>query len=369
MKKLLILLVALMALSISACTPSDGGEGNDDPRDRTYELALITDVGTIDDKSFNQGSWEGLKKYAEDNSITYKYYAPAEKDTQQYINSITLAVEAGAKVIVTPGFLFEPAIFQAQDMFPEVNFVLLDGTPNDGDWDNGPDFRIEDNIYSIFYAEEQAGFLAGYAAVQEGFRSLGFMGGMAVPAVVRFGYGFVQGAEYAAAELEAEVTIQYTYLGDFGPSPAHQTRAAAWYDSGVEVIFAAAGGAGNSVMAAAEASDAKVIGVDVDQSAESETVITSAMKGLGSSVYLALEDYYAGNFKGGVEDVLDVTVDGVGLPNDFSRFENFTQADYDAIFAALVADTDGVRTSILKDTDVTSAADIETEFVSVTVTE
>ena len=357
-----------MALTISACAPSDdGGEGSNE---RTYELALITDVGTIDDKSFNQGSWEGLKEYAEDNDITYKYYAPAEKDTQQYINSITLAVEAGAKVVVTPGYLFEPAIFQAQDLFPEVNFVLLDGSPNDGDFDNGPVYRIEDNVYSIFYAEEQAGFLAGYAAVYEGFRSLGFMGGMAVPAVVRFGYGFVQGAEYAAAELEEEVTIQYTYLGDFGPSPAHQTRAAAWYDSGVEVIFAAAGGAGNSVMAAAEATEAgKVIGVDVDQSAESETVITSAVKGLGASVYLALEDYYAGNFKGGVEDVLDVTVDGVGLPSDFSRFENFTQADYDEIYAALVADTDGVRTSIVKDTDVTSASEIETEFVTVTVTE
>ena len=365
MKKLLILLVALMALTISACAPSSDN-GVDDPRDRTYELALITDVGTIDDKSFNQGAWEGLRDYAEDNDITYKYYAPAAQDTQQYINSITLAVEAGAKVIVTPGFLFEPAIFQAQDLFPEVKFVLLDGFPQDGTY---TEFRIEDNVHSIFYAEDQAGFLAGYAAVMDGYRSLGFMGGMAVPAVVRFGYGFVQGAEYAAAELGENVTIQYTYLGDFEPTPGHQTRAAAWFDSGVEVIFAAAGGAGNSVMAAAEANDGKVIGVDVDQRDESATVITSALKGLGTSVYMALEDYYADAFKGGESVTLDVTVDGVGLPEDFSRFSTFTKADYDAIFAALVADTDGIRTGMLKDEDVESASEIPTEFVTVTVTD
>ena len=362
MKKLLILFIAVLALSVSACTPTGNGEGDGS---RTFELALITDVGTINDKSFNQGSWEGLKAYAEDHDISYKYYAPAEKDTQQYIDSITLAVENGAKVVVTPGFLFEPAIFEAQDMFPDTKFVILDGTPNDGDWDTGPNYRIEDNVYSIFYAEEEAGFLAGYAAVKEGFTNLGFMGGMAVPAVVRFGYGFVDGAEYAAKELDVEVSILYTYLGDFEPSAAHQTKAASWFNSGVEVIFAAAGGAGNSVMKAAEDADKKVIGVDVDQSGESETVITSSVKGLATSVYLALEDYYGDKFKGGVSETLDVTVNGVGLPEDFSRFENFTKADYDAIYDLLVKDTDGIRSNITLDTDVEEADEIKTEFVKV----
>ncbi len=357
MKKLLILIVGLLALGISACTPSNGG-----PTVRTYEIALITDVGTIDDKSFNQGAWEGVKAYAEDNNITYKYYAPARQDTQQYINAITLAVENGAKIIVTPGFLFEPAIFQAQDLFPEVKFVLLDGFPQDGTY---TEFRIEDNVHSIFYAEDQVGFIAGYAAVMDGYRSLGFMGGMAVPAVVRFGYGFVQGAEYAAAELGVEVTLQYTYLGDFEPTPAHQTRAAAWFDSGVEVIFAAAGGAGNAVMAAAEAAGGKVIGVDVDQKDESATIITSAMKELGGSVYMALENFYADEFKGGVSETLGVNEDGVGLPDDFSRFSTFTKADYDALFAALVADTDSIRSNILGDQDVEKATEIPTEFVTV----
>ena len=191
MKKFLVLIVfAMIIIFILSCGNEEKSSG--------YELALITDVGTIDDRSFNQGSWEGLKKYAEEKGITHKYYQPTEKTTDAYIDSIDLAVAAGVKIVVTPGFLFEPAIYKAQDIHPEVNFVLLDGSPQDG---NYQDFRIEKNVYSVFYAEEEAGFLAGYGAVKEGYTNLGFMGGMAVPAVVKFGYGFVQGVNYAAERI------------------------------------------------------------------------------------------------------------------------------------------------------------------------
>ena len=168
MKKLLCLLISAVILSCGG-----GGKG--------YELALITDVGTIDDRSFNQGSWEGLKKYAEEKNISHKYYQPAEKSTDAYINAIDLAVAGKAQVIVTPGFLFEPAVYKAQDTHPDVKFILLDGAPQDGTY---TDFRIEKNVYSVFYAEEQAGFLAGYAIVKEGYTNLGVMAGMAVPAVI-----------------------------------------------------------------------------------------------------------------------------------------------------------------------------------------
>lgn len=307
-----------------------------------FELALVTDVGTIDDKSFNQGAWEGLEKYAKEKSKTYKYYQPTEKTDDAYVAAITLAVNGGAKVVVTPGYLFSPAVLKAQDLFPAVKFILLDATVD----------PIKSNVESIFYAEEQSGFLAGYAAVKDGMRKLGFMGGMAVPAVIRFGYGFVQGADYAANELKLAknaVEIKYNYLGGFGPSPDYQAKAASWYNSGTEVIFAAAGGAGNSVMAAADAASKKVIGVDVDQAAESKTVITSAMKMLGNSVYISLTEYYAGTFKGGKSTTLDAKVGGIGLPSDFSRFTTFKKADYDAIFAKLVADTDKIATNIKKD--------------------
>ncbi|MCL2486378.1 MAG: BMP family ABC transporter substrate-binding protein, partial [Oscillospiraceae bacterium] len=181
MKRILCLVLSVMlVLSLAACT--------DGPTVETekFELALVTDLGTIDDKSFNQGSWEGLVKYAEENEISHKYYQPTEQSDDAYLTAIELAVTGGAKVIVTPGYLFETPIYIAQDRYPEVNFILIDGVPHDADY---ADFKTGDNAVGILYAEDQAGFLAGYAAVKDGYRKLGFVGGMAVPAVIRFGYG------------------------------------------------------------------------------------------------------------------------------------------------------------------------------------
>jgi basic membrane protein A len=311
----------------------------------TYELALITDIGDIDDKSFNQGAWEGLKAFAETNNKTFQYYRPTAIGTDPYLASIELAVQNGAKVIVTPGFLFETPIFFAQDDFPDTKFVLLDGVPNDGNWGgpNGPEFRTEDNVLSILYAEEQAGFLAGYAAVRDRYVSLGFMGGLAVPAVVRFGIGFAQGANYAATELglgNNAIRLRYHYTGDFAANTKNRTTADTMYQQGAEVIFAAGGAVGQSVMAAAEAvttSAKRVIGVDINQGGDSPTVITSAMKGLGVSVQQALTEYYAGEFRGGETVVLDASNDGVGLPTDSAsfRFRTFTINQYNRIYNLL----------------------------------
>ncbi len=384
-KSIALLLILMMTLSLAACgspapaeEPAPEEPAGEEPaaeepaaeepaEDGTFELALITDIGTIDDKSFNQGAWEGMRDYAVDNDISHKYYQPSEKSTDAYLSAIELAVRGGAKVIVTPGFLFEEPIFIAQDEYPDTNFILIDGVPHSADYS---EFRTEGNVVGVLYAEDQAGFLAGYAAVMDGNRDLGFMGGMAVPAVVRFGYGFVQGAEYAAEELGLEpgsISLNYHYTGGFDATPEVQTLAASWFQSGVEVIFAAGGAVGNSVMAAAEQADAKVIGVDIDQSGESETVITSAMKGLGASVYSVLEDNYAGSFPGGETLVMDASNDGVALPMETSRFESFSQENYDEIFGKLVDDTDGIASSMVVDTDVESASDIETSAVSVTV--
>jgi len=352
--KILALLLAAMMLVVvtGACataspTPSgagaptegatDGATEGEPSGDGTFELALITDVGTIDDKSFNQGSWEGLERYAKEHNITHKYYQPTEKSKDSYITAIEMAVEAGAKLIVTPGFLFETAIFEAQESHPDVKFVLLDGVPNDGNPDFAERvFKVADNTVAVSYAEHESGFLAGYAAVREGFTSLGFMGGMAVPPVVRFGYGFLQGAEYAAADMGLDgIDVRYHYTGNFDANPTNQALASAWYNDGVEVIFAAGGAVGNSVMTAAETADAKVIGVDIDQSGESETVITSALKELGNSVYDSIAMFYADEFPGGLCKVFSAENYGVGLPQDFSRFDTFAQAAYDAIFAKL----------------------------------
>jgi basic membrane protein A len=323
MKKLGVIMLALLIL-LAGCAARE-----------TFELALVTDIGTIDDKSFNQGSWEGLYQYAVENNISHKYYQPPQQSNDAYLSTIDLAVRGGARLIVTPGFLFEVPVFIAQERYPDVKFVLVDGVPHSADYSV---FYTASNTVGILYAEDQAGFLAGYAAVKDGNRRLGFVGGMAVPPVVRFGYGFVQGAEYAAQDLglaPGSVTISYHYTGTFEARPEIQALAASWFNAGIEVIFACGGAIGNNVMAAAEQTGRKVIGVDVDQSGESPSVITSAMKGLQPSVYASIAAFYAGNFPGGQTKVFDASNDGVGLPMATSRFETFSQADYDAIFRRL----------------------------------
>jgi len=280
-----------------------------------------------------------------------------------------LAVKGGAKVIVTPGFLFEEPIFIAQDTYPDVKFILIDGNPHNADY---TEFRTEKNTVGIVYAEEQAGYLAGYAAVKDGMTKLGFLGGMAVPAVVRYGYGFVQGADAAAKELglaDGSVSVNYHYTGGFDATPEAQTLAASWYQAGTQVIFACGGAVGNSAMRAAESAKGKVIGVDVDQSPESPTVISSAMKGLGVSVYDTIKAYYEDKFPGGQGLVFSAANNGVSLPMDTSKFEKFTKEDYEALYKKMVAD----EISIVKDTDKdgkeVKVTDLKTSAVKTTVVE
>lgn len=350
-KRVLALMIAsVMAVSLTACrsskTDETSGVSESESKAKTentaaqsgtssaYELALVTDLGTIDDKSFNQGAWEGLKKYADENGISYKYYQPQEGTTDAYLETIGLAVEGGAKLIVCPGFLFEEPIYLAQDLYPDVSFILLDGEPHSGDYS---EYKTKENVMPILFQEDEAGFLAGYAAVKDGYTKLGFMGGMAVPAVIRYGYGFIEGAEAAATEMGIDgIQIMYNYTGTFEATPEAQSMAASWYQNGTEVIFGCGGAVGNSVMAAAQEKGAKVIGVDVDQSTESDTVITSAMKQLSNSVYDGISDFYAGTFPGGKTSVFTAANDGVGLPMETSKFNAFTQEDYDAVYKKLV---------------------------------
>ncbi|CCV64428.1 predicted basic membrane lipoprotein [Alteracholeplasma palmae J233] len=321
MKKLLSLLVVLLAIvTLVAC----GGE--------KYEIAMITDTGDIDDGSFNQGTWEGIKDYAKENNKTHKYYKPAGETDTDYLTSIDLAVAGGAKIILTPGFYFEVPVYQAQAKYPNVKFVILDGAPKKSSNDSA---TVGANTLSIFFKEQEAGFLAGYASVKEGFSKLGFMGGIAVPAVRSFGVGFIAGAYYAAKEkalsdfsFKAE---NYDYLGTFNPSDAYKSKASSWYSGGVEVIHAAAGGAGSSVMSAAKEASKWVIGVDSDQADDSDSVLTSALKKVGEAAIKALGAFYKDEFPGGMTWRLDVHDKAVGLPMETSRFENFTVAQYNKI--------------------------------------
>lgn len=361
MKKLLaVLLAALMLVPfVFAC-----GTGS-------YEIALITDKGNIDDKSFNQGAWEGVVAYAEANEISHKYYKPEDATDEAYLAAIKLAVESGAKVVVCPGYLFEPSVYEAQTMYPDVKFIILDGQPHTADYTT---YETKTNTASIMYAEEQSGYLAGYAAVVDGYRSLGFMGGMAVPAVQAFGYGYLQGIEDAANELglnSDDITVKYHYTGDFAENDQNKATAAAMYQSGVEVIFACGGSVGKSVMAAAAEAGKKVIGVDVDQRYDSETVITSATKGLAASVQAVLKSIYETNdfetVYAAKTTYFNASNNGVGLPtsvigdenaNAFDRFNSFDMTAYETVLAKLVnGDVTPIRTITIENADGYATAD------------
>ena len=362
MKKILALLLAgLMAVALCAC----GGQDQQEPpptddqtnteitadsiddnmtsEDGKYEIAFVTDVGSLKDKSFNEGTWNGVKLYAYQNELSYKYYQPANgseaTDNDRY-DAMKAAVENGAKVVVCAGFMQTEALKQAASQYPDVDFIFIDGTPVSTD-----DGTVLTNVAAIAFQEEQAGYLAGYAAVMDGYTKLGFCGGGGGenPACCRYGYGFVQGADAAAAAKDVQVEINYSwqYGASFGASPELQTMASGWYTNGTEVIFACGGTMFESIAAAASANEAAVIGVDVDQSYQSDTVITSALKGVGEAASWAVGKAYDGSWAdiGGVATALGAKDDAVGLPVDTWSLEGWTVEEYQTLFQSIVDGT------------------------------
>ncbi|MEG2093828.1 MAG: BMP family ABC transporter substrate-binding protein [Lachnospiraceae bacterium] len=336
------MLVLVLAMgTLTACGSTDEGSTDKDTTTKeegTYEIALVTDVESIDDKSFNQGAWEGVVEYGEKNDISYNYFRPSEDSTETRIEAIKTAIDKGAKVVVCPGILFEEAIYTIQKDYPDTMFLLLDGEPHDADCN----YEIAPNVHCILYQEEQAGYFAGYAAVKEGYKELAFLGGIDVPVVIRYGYGYIQGADAAAKEMNVKVNMKYWYSGSFAPTDDIVNKVSGWYTDGTEVVFACGGNSYLSATQAAEAAEGKVIGVDVDQSAESDAIITSATKELTTSVVMALGQLYDNDGTwstdlGGKTSILGVADDGVGLPTAEGswRMKKFTVDDYAALFESV----------------------------------
>lgn len=302
-------------------------------------IALITDSGDITDESFNQTTWEGVCEFGDANGVEYNYYKPAEDTDEERLNSIDLAVAEGATVIVLPGYLFGPALSEAQETYPDVTFIAVDVSEGD------MSVPIAKNAYACTFMEEQAGYLAGYAAVKEGYTKLGFLGGMAVPAVIRYGYGYVQGINAAAEEMGVDVEVNYTYGGQFYGDANITAKMESWYAAGTEIVFACGGGIYTSAMEAALNYEGMIIGVDVDQYSIGEgnaynPVLTSAMKGLQATVVDKLTAYFNGEWDtvGGKVDNLGLADgDYVGLPTggESWTFETFTVDEYEATLAGI----------------------------------
>ena len=338
MKKFLALTLALvMSLSLVACgdkktddTKTDAPDQTEQPAENegAYKVAMITDYGDITDQSFNQTTYEACKAFAEDNDIEFNYFKPVGDNTADRVAMIEKAADEGYNVIVMPGYAFGGAIVEAAPEFPDVKFIALDVAAGDlletavakagesydytpENWDLSKYVDMS-NVYCAVYQEELCGYMAGYAAVKLGYKNLGFLGGMAVPAVVRYGYGFVQGVDAAAADLGlTDVSLNYVYGGQFF--------------------------------------GAKVIGVDVDQAGviagyagvEGMTV-TSAMKGLYPTTYDTLTDVIVnGNwdaYKGkiatlGLVSGDDPELNYVQIPmgEGTQWSDSFTQDDYKAM--------------------------------------
>lgn len=316
MKKMVWALLAAVALSVVLV--SCGGASAS-----ANKIGMVTDSGTIDDKSFNQGTWEGIQKAGTDFKLDTKYLKPTGTTEADYVKEIGNLYDAGYKFIVTPGFKFSGAIATAQDKYKDAKFVIIDAAPA------GPDGKtvVAPNTVAIFFAEQQAGFVAGVAAaVQVKTGDFGFVGGMEIPPVQKYNWGFQQGIAYANANYGTKITIKpenVIYQGTFSDVAAGQQIAAQLYDKGVNVIFAAAGGVGVGVINEAKARAAKgvwVVGVDVDQFADGtyadgkSIILTSAMKKIDLAAYDMIKANLDGKFPGGQTLVFDATNDGIGIP-------------------------------------------------------
>ena len=384
MKKILALLLVLaMALSLVAC-----GAKTEEKAPQTaapaeaateYKVAMVTDYGDITDQSFNQTTWEACLKFGETTGTEVKYYKPTTNDTAGRVASVELAIAEGYNVIVMPGYAFGGTIAEVSGEYPEIKFVALDVAAGDlletavalkgESYDYNPDnwnltdYVHMDNVYCAIYQEELSGYMAGYAAVKLGYTKLGFLGGMAVPAVIRFGYGYVQGVDAAAKELGIEVEMKYAYGNQFFGDADITAVMDTWYQGGTQVVFACGGGIWTSAAEAAKKVGGKVIGVDTDQSPVIDAAfgegmtITSAMKGLAPTTIDTLTDIVINgnwaNYVGKIQTLGLVSADPaanyVQIPMDTTLFEDgkFTADDYAAMVAAMYEGTIVVSNDIV----------------------
>lgn len=324
-KKFLALVLSGVMATLSLAGCSNAGGGGVPKID--FKVGMVTDAGTIDDKSFNQGTWEGIIRAEKELGIEKNYIKPAGEIESEYLKEIGNLYDTGYKFIVTPGFKFETAIFKAQDKYKDAKFVILDGAPQDGNYN----YNVAENTVAIYFAEHESGFLAGVAtALQLKEGALGFIGGMEIPAVQKFNWGFQQGVAYANANLGTNMTIEESnvvYEGSFNNVPAGQQLAAGMFDKGVKAIFCAAGGVGvgaitEAVERSAKGQEAWIVGVDTDQYSEGfyddgktkSCILTSAVKYIDNASFDMIKAELEGKFPGGQTLTFDIKNNGVGIP-------------------------------------------------------
>ena len=282
------------------------------------------------------------------NRAAYKVYT-TDESVEDLHAKVRLAAEEKCDTVLLPGAFCGEVLAKVQEEYPEIRFIGMDVYPDDvmtEDWETVP---LGKNSLCLTFREDQAGFLAGYAAVRQGFKELGVLGGMDVPAVERYSYGFIQGADQAAKELGLEdVRVRHVFSGTFWATDEAQERMESWYADGVEAVFSCGGNVWTSLVEPARAYVRKIIGVDVDQAELideavcSGTCLTSAMKDFAAAAEYILTEIGEGRWEdyGGAHTVLGVEKSGcfVGLPASTLWNEGFSEANYDEVCEKLVTE-------------------------------
>ena len=297
-----------------------------------YEIALVTDDSLVMDGGHSETAWNAITEFGGTHGISHKYYKATEQTDAAFIDAIKAAINKGAKVVIVDNNAMAGAVFEMQKQYPEIDFVLLDAEFDDP---SKAEDLIDKNTVAADFDSAQAGYLAGYAAVIDGSTELGFIGQSRTPDVKAFGVGYVKGAERAAGEIGAEVTMDYTYCNEGEGRDAAYKKAIDMYDDGAQVIFAAGSSIQEAVIEAAEAKDGKVIGSCTDQSGKSDKVITSAIYNIRGALKEILSGYAEGKFPGGLVLPFNADNDGIGLELKHNRLSNLTQDQYDTVYESL----------------------------------
>ncbi|WP_195958843.1 BMP family lipoprotein [Clostridium saudiense] len=353
-KVMALVLLALMVTGLVGCGSDNNASKSEEGK---LKVGMVTDTGTIDDKSFNQGTWEGIKEAEKSFGLETTFMQPNGESESSYLTEIQNLYDSGYKFIVTPGYKFETAIYKAQSQYEDAKFILIDGEPNDGN-DN---YLVADNTVAVYFAEEQSGFIAGVAsAVQLQDGDFGFIGGMEIPSVKKFNYGFQQGVAYANEHYGTNVSLKaenIVYSGSFSDTALGQQLSAQMYDNGVKAIFTAAAGVNIGVITEAKTrvangQEAWVIGVDSDQyddgiyEGNKSVVLTSAIKKIDEAAYQIIEDEINGEFPGGQVLRFDAKNDAVGIPSENPNLSDDTIAKVNEVIDAIKADKIEVKTEL-----------------------
>ena len=355
---LIAVMVTLMAAGCGNQTATTENTGSS-----KYRVCMITDSGDITDQSFNQTTYEACRDYCQEHDIDFTYKKPDGDTDYARTAMVDVAVAEGYNILVMPGYVFAQTVIDVTFKYPDIKFIVLDMSDSDigaaavgNDYYANPDaYNVADyyntkNTYLAIYQEAIPGYLAGYTAVKLGYHHLGFLGGQAVPGVMRYGYGYVQGINAAAEEMgiTKDVTIEYAYGGQFYGSTEITAAMDTWYNNGTEIVFACGGGIFTSAAEAAAKVGGKIIGVDSDQSSVIDAygkgmTVTSAMKSLTATVNTMLSsiiyDGTWGEHVGKVENLGlgskdDMSLNYVGLPEDTTQWnDKFGVEDYKKLVA------------------------------------